>query len=96
MLTPPAGTNTASGEPTGADSALAKTSRAFASRSNNELQSYKEVMADSTKWHAAIKSELDFLIENETWEAGVIPPGRCKFPSKWVFEPKVNADVSLS
>ena len=52
-------------------------------------------MADSTRWHAAIKSELDSHIENGTWEAGELPPGRHEISSKWVFKTKVNADGSL-
>ena len=74
VLAPPAGVNTAIGDPARAGSALAKTSRAFAARSDNEAQSYTEAMADSTKWRAAIKSELDSHIENGTWEAGELPP----------------------
>ena len=64
MLAPPAGANTVTGEPARTGSALAKTSRAFAALSYNELQSYTEAMADPTKWRAAIKSELDSHIEN--------------------------------
>ena len=52
-------------------------------------------MADSTKWQAASKSELDSHIENVTWEPGELPPGRCEISSKWVFKTKVNADGSL-
>ena len=66
MLAPPAGANIAIGKPTGAGFALAKISRAFAARSDNEPQSYEEAMDDSTKWRAAIKSELDSHTENET------------------------------
>ena len=60
-------------------------------RTYNELQSYKEAMASSTKWQAAIRSELDSHIENGTWEAGEPLPGRREILSKWVFETKVNA-----
>ena len=95
MLAPPAGANIGTGEPARAGSVLARTSRAFAARSDNEPQSYTEAMSDSTKWRAAIKSELDFYIENETWEAGELHPGRCEISSKWVFKTKVNADGSL-
>ena len=52
-------------------------------------------MADSTKWRAAIKYELDSHIENGTWEAGKLPPGRREISSNWVFKTKVNADGSL-
>ena len=95
MLAPPAGAIIVTGKPARAGSALAKTSRAFAARSDNEPQSYKEAMADSTKWRVAIKCELDSHIENGTWEAGELPPGRGEISSKWVFMTKVNADGSL-
>ena len=52
-------------------------------------------MANSTKWQATIKSELDFHIENRTREAGELPPGRREISSNWVFKTKVNADGSL-
>ena len=95
MLAPPAGASIVIGKPARADSALAKTSRAFTAQSDNEPQSYREAMADSTKWCAAINSELDSHIENGTWEAGEVPPGRREISSKWVFKTKVNADGSL-
>ena len=72
-----------------------KISRAFSARTANKLQSYKEAMADPTKWPVTIKSELDSYIENGTWEAGELPLGRGKISSKWVFKTKVNADGSL-
>ena len=69
--------------------------RAFSARTDNKPQSYKEAMADSTKWQAAIESELDSHIENGTWEGGELPPGKREISSKWVFKTKVNADGSL-
>ena len=51
-------------------------------------------MADSTKWHAAIKSKVDSHIDNGTWEAGKMPPGRWEISSQWVFKTKVNVDGS--
>ena len=95
MLVPTAGANTVTGEPARAGSALTKISMAFAARSDNEPQSYKEAMANSTKWHAAIKSKVDSHIENGTWEAGKLPPGRREISSQWVFKTNVNVDGSL-
>ena len=94
-LAPLAGANIAPGEPTGAGSALTKISWVFAARSDNKPQSDTEAMADSMKWHVAIKSELDSHTENGTWEVGKLPPGRCESSSKWVFKKKVNSDGSL-
>ena len=90
-----AGAIAATGKPAGAGFALAKIRIAFSARSDNESLSYNEAMADSTKWRAAIKSELDSHIENGTWEAGELPPGRQEISFKWVFTTKVNADGSL-
>ena len=56
MVAPPAGANAATGEPARAGFPLAMISRAFSAHSDNEPQSYKEAMADSMKWRAAIKS----------------------------------------
>ena len=72
-----------------------KISSACSARTDNEPQSYKEAMAYSTKWRPAIKSELDSHIENETWEAGELPPGRRQISSKWVYKTKVNANGSV-
>ena len=95
MLAPLVGANTATGNPARAGSTLVKTSRAFAAWSDSERQSYTEAMADSPKWCAATKSELDSHIENGTWEVAELPPGRCEISSKWVFKTKVNANSFL-
>ena len=52
-------------------------------------------MADSSKWQAAINTELDSHIENETWEAGELPRRRHEISSKWIYKTKVNSDGSL-
>ena len=71
-----------------------KISRAFSARTDHEPQSYKEAM-DSTKWHVAIKSQLDSHIENGTREAGERPSGRREISSKWIFKTEVNDGGSL-
>ena len=84
-LAPPPGVYTASSKPANAGLPVQvgnKISRVFSARTDNEPQSYKEAMADSTKWQAAIKSELDSHIENGTWEPGELPPGRREISSK--------------
>ena len=97
-LAPPPGVNIALSKPANAGLPVQvgnKISRAFSARTDNEPQSYTEAMADSTKWQAANKCELDSHIENGTWEPGELPPGRGEISSKWVFKTKVNADGSL-
>ena len=97
-LAPPPGVNIASSKPANVGLPVQvgyKIRRAFSACTDNEPQSYKEAMADSTKWQAAIKSELDSYIENGTWEAGELSPGRREISSKWVFKTKDNANGSL-
>ena len=97
-LAPPPGVNVASSKPANGGLPVQvgnKISRAFSACTDNDPQSYKEVMADSTKWQAAIKSELDSHIENGTWDPSKLPPGRREISSKRVFKTKVNADGSL-
>ena len=95
MLALPAGANIATCEPAKVGSASAKTSMAFAARSDNEPPPYTEAMADSTKWRVAIKSELDSHIENGTCNASELPPGKRENSSKCAFQTKMNTDCSL-
>ena len=97
-LAPPPGVSIASSKPANVGLPVQvgnKISRAFSVCTDNEPQSYREAMTDSTKWQAAIKSELDSHIENGTWEAGELPPGTCEISSIWVFKTKVNANGLL-
>src|SRR5437588_12296237 len=50
-----------------------KKSMVFIANADEELQSFKEALSNSDKWRAAIKSELDFHIENGNREAGNLP-----------------------
>src|SRR5947209_8680347 len=53
-----------------------KTSINLIPNADREPQSFKEALSNSDKWWAAIKSELASHIENGTWKAGELPPGR--------------------
>ena len=72
-----------------------KTSMTLIANTDKEPQSLKESLLNSDKWQAAMKSELDYHIENGTWEASKLPPGRREISHKWVFKTKVNADGSF-
>jgi transposase InsO family protein len=46
---------------------------------------------DAEKWRAAMKSEMDALVANGTWDLASLPAGRKAVGSKWVFKTKRNA-----
>ena len=58
-------------------------------------QSYQEAMSsvDSDKWHAAMKSEIDGCVSQNTWvvvERSSLPPNANVIPVKWVFKVKTD------
>ena len=46
-------------------------------------------------WKEAIKSEIDFILQNHTWELVDLPPGCKPLGSKWIFKRKIKADGSI-
>ena len=64
------------------------------SQDNPELSSVREAMASSnkSKWHEAMKKEMESLYENEVWNLVEPPKGRKIVGSKWVFKEKMGAD----
>ena len=59
-----------------------------------EPESYNEALkhGDAVKWEHAIKEELKFLAENQTWKLAVLPEGKKALHNKWVFRVKEEAD----
>ena len=57
--------------------------------------SYEEAIAalDVDKWLEAMKSEMDSIHQNQTWELVELPAGRKPLPCKWVFRYKYVADL---
>ena len=55
-----------------------------------EPSSYEEVMAtsDANIWLQAMRSEMDSIKENNTWELVKLPAGRKSLPWKWAFRYK--------
>lgn len=51
--------------------------------------------ADSSSWKEAIKSEIDSILLNHTWELVDLPPGCKPLTSKWIFRKKLKADGSV-
>ena len=64
------------------------------SQDNPEPSSVHEVMASSnkSKWHEAMKKEMESLYENEVWDLVEPPKGWKIVGSKWVFKEKMGAD----
>lgn len=52
--------------------------------------------SDAGDWKAAMKEEIDALIENNTWELTELPFNKQAIKSKWVFKIKYNPDGTIS
>ena len=46
-------------------------------------------------WKEVIKSEIDFILQNHTWELGDLPPSCILLSSKCVFKRKWKVDGSI-
>ena len=62
-----------------------------------EPQTYKEAMnsMESLMWKEAIKSEIDSILHNHTWELVDLPSGCKPLSSKWIFKRKRKVDGSI-
>ena len=54
-------------------------------------QSFREDFHDPI-WKEAMDEEFDSLHDNQTWELGLLPPGRKLVQCKWIFNTKIVAD----
>ena len=59
-----------------------------------EPLTYKEAHScdDKSKWELAMKSKMQSLYANNTWELVVLPKGRKAIPNKWVYKVKCVDD----
>lgn len=64
----------------------------------HEPTSYREAVTSSEgpQWKEAIKSEIDSILQNHTWELGDLPPGCKPLGYKWIFKKKMKADAPLT
>ena len=55
-----------------------------------EPRTFKEAMnsTEGLMWKEDIKSEIDSILHNHTWELDDLPPGCKPLSSKWVFKMK--------
>ena len=62
-----------------------------------EPQTYTEAVSSSEGplWKEAIKSEVDSILLNHTWELVDLPPGCKPLGSKWIFKKKMKPDGSI-
>ncbi|KAA3460884.1 DNA polymerase zeta catalytic subunit-like [Gossypium australe] len=51
--------------------------------------------SERTSWKDAIKSELDSIMQNHTWELVDLPPGIKPLNSKWIFKWKMKVDGTI-
>ncbi|PWA98998.1 hypothetical protein CTI12_AA013410 [Artemisia annua] len=59
--------------------------------------SYREAVTSSEgpQWKEAIKSEIDSILQNHTWELVDLPPGCKPLGYKWIFKKKMKADGTI-
>ncbi|GKB43959.1 retrovirus-related pol polyprotein from transposon TNT 1-94, partial [Tanacetum coccineum] len=63
----------------------------------NEPTSYREAVTSSEgqQWREAIKSEIDSILQNRTWELVDLPPGCKPLGYKWIFKKKMKVDGTI-
>ena len=63
----------------------------------SEPQSYQEAVNSSKgpQWKEAIKSEINSILQNHTWELVDLPPGSKPLGYKWIFKRKMKADGTI-
>ena len=63
----------------------------------SEPTSYKEAMSslEAPFWKEAINSEIESILQNNTWEIVELPPRRKVIGCKWVFKNKLKLDGSI-
>ncbi|KAL8120351.1 hypothetical protein AgCh_017506 [Apium graveolens] len=52
--------------------------------------------SESRHWKGAVKSEIDSIVSNGTWELVDLPPGCSTIGCKWIFKRKLNPDGSIN
>ena len=62
-----------------------------------EPQTYKEVVnsTEGLMWKEAIKSQIESILHNHTWELVNLPPGCKPLSFKWVFKRKRKVNGSI-
>ncbi|GKD53452.1 zinc finger, CCHC-type containing protein [Tanacetum coccineum] len=62
----------------------------------NEPTLYRYTVTSSeARWKESIKSEIDSILQNHTWELVELPPGCKPLGYKWIFKKKIKADGTI-
>ncbi|CAA0841985.1 Uncharacterized mitochondrial protein AtMg00820, partial [Striga hermonthica] len=63
----------------------------------DEPITFKDAMTspEAKHWKVAIKSEIDSIVSNGTWELVELPPGCNTIGCKWIFKKKLNSDGTI-
>ncbi|TLX69534.1 hypothetical protein E9993_22935, partial [Labilibacter sediminis] len=63
----------------------------------NEPKTYQEAVnsSEGPQWKEAIKSEIESILQNHTWELVDLPPGSKPLGYRWIFKRKMKADGSI-
>ena len=51
---------------------------------------------EAVQWKAALDSEYNSLIQNQTWQLVDRPPNRSVVSCKWLFRRKYNSDGTIA
>nr|GEU49243.1 DNA-directed RNA polymerase subunit beta' [Tanacetum cinerariifolium] len=64
---------------------------------NEEPQTYKAAMesSESPYWKEAIQSEIDSIVQNNTWKLVDLPFGHKPVGHKWIFKKKLRLDGTI-
>jgi len=64
---------------------------------DEDPKTYQEVVRfiDAIFWKEIIKSEIDSLEPNNTWELAALPKGCRPISSKWIFKKELRSDGSI-
>jgi hypothetical protein len=64
---------------------------------DEDPKTYQEALnsVDSSMWKETIKSELDSLVMNHTWDLVDLPMGNKPIGCKWIFKRKIKPNGSI-
>ncbi|GJT38649.1 DNA-directed RNA polymerase subunit beta' [Tanacetum coccineum] len=63
----------------------------------NDTTSFREAVTSSEgqQWREAIKSEIESILQNHTWELVDLPPGCKPLGYKWIFKKKMKVNGTI-
>ncbi|XP_075474658.1 putative mitochondrial protein AtMg00820 [Primulina tabacum] len=63
----------------------------------NEPKNIQDALTspEAPYWKEAISSEMDFILQNHTWELVDLPPGTKPLGCKWILKRKMRVDGSI-